>query len=120
MVKQIVVVDDERDILDFLTLALELEGYSVKASMDGGCFRQLYQGELPDLILMDVQLSDEDGRVLCRKLKANERTRNLPIILYSAANLGRQIREEGCADDFLAKPFSLDTLISKVEKHLPV
>lgn len=119
MVKQIVVVDDERDILDFLTLALELEGYSVKASTDSRCFRQLAQDKLPDLILMDVQLAGEDGRTLCRKLKADVLTRNLPIILYSAANIGRQVREEGCADDFLAKPFSLATLFSKVQQHLP-
>ena len=118
MAKQIVVVDDDRDILEFMQLTLEYEGYRVKASPDGGCFRQLQPGDLPDLILLDVQLSGEDGRAICRKLRANELTRRIPIILYSAIDVGNQVRKEGYADDFLPKPFSLDTLIDKVQQHL--
>ena len=118
MAKQIVVVDDDRDILEFMQLTLEYEGYRVKASLDGGCFRQLQPGNLPDLILLDVQLSGEDGRAICRRLRANDLTKRIPIILYSAVDVGNQVRKEGYADDFIAKPFSLDTLINKVQQHL--
>ena len=119
MAKQIVVVDDDRDILEFMQLTLECEGYHVEASTNGGCIRQLQPEHLPDLILLDIQLSGEDGRAICRQLRANDLTKRIPIILSSAIDVGSQVRKEGCADDFLAKPFSLDTLIDKVQQHLP-
>jgi DNA-binding response OmpR family regulator len=119
MAKRIIIVDDERDILEFMKVVLEIEGYRVKASTDGGCFHQLQTGALPDLILLDVQLSGEDGRDICRQLRANNLTKDIPIILASATDVGSQVRKEGCADDFLAKPFSLDTLVNKVHRYIP-
>jgi DNA-binding response OmpR family regulator len=119
MTKQIVVVDDDRNILEFMQLTLEDQGYHVKVSTDGGYVLQLRPGNLPDLILLDVQLSGEDGRAICQQLRANDLTKRIPIILYSAVNVADQVRKEGCADDFLAKPFSLETLIDKVQQHLP-
>ena len=119
MAKQIIIVDDDRDILEFMQVMLEDEGYRVKTSTNGGCFRQLQPTALPDLILLDVQLSGEDGRDICRQLRTNNLTRDIPIILASAVDVGSQVRKEGCADDFLAKPFSSDTLINKVQRYIP-
>jgi DNA-binding response OmpR family regulator len=116
--KQIVVVDDDEDILEFIKLTLEYEGFDVQTNTSGVCVRQLTPGHLPDLILMDVHLPGEDGRDLCRRLKTNALTRDLPVILYSAHETAGQLRQVECADDYLLKPFSLDTLINKVKQHL--
>ena len=116
MAKQILLIDDDENILEFVQQTLEYEGYDIQTGADGSRLRQLKRNELPDLILLDVQLGGEDGRMLCRQLKANDATRDIPIILYSARETASQIRKEGCADDFLAKPFSLTTLIEKVHQ----
>lgn len=120
MTKRIVVVDDDRDILTVIQLALEDAGFHVEVSTDGACLRQFSPSTLPDLVLLDVQLSGEDGRALCRYVKSNELTKNLPVILISAATRGSEIRREGSANDFLAKPFELGTLIHTVQRNLPL
>lgn len=118
MAKQIVVVDDDLDILEFIQLALTYEGYHVRVSTTGRTVQQIWLGGLPDLILLDVKLAGEDGRVICKHLKAHEMTKDIPIIVFSANISESQVRQECPADDFLAKPFSLDTLLTKVEKLL--
>ena len=119
MGKQIMIVDDDKNILEFMHLALAFEGYDVRVSTTGKDLQQVQPGELPDLILLDVKLIDEDGRVICKQLKTNEQTKDVPIIMLSAHVSERKLREECPIDDFLAKPFELDILLDKVEKHLP-
>lgn len=116
--KRVTVVDDDEDILEFVKLALEYEGYDVETKASGGCLPHMPPGDLPDLLLLDIQLSGESGLELCHQLKENEDTKHLPIILYSAYESASEIRKEGCADDVLAKPFSLQTLIDKVHRLL--
>jgi DNA-binding response OmpR family regulator len=118
MAKQIMIVDDDSNILEFMSLALAFEGYDVRVSTSGSELQQVQPGDLPDLILLDVRLVEEDGRDICKHLKTNERTRDVPIIMLSAHATERQIRQECPADDFLAKPLELDTLLDKVEKLL--
>ena len=119
MAKQIMVVDDDRNILEFMHLALALEGYDVRVSTTGRELRHADPRTLPDLILLDVKLIEEDGRVICKQLKTNEQTRDVPIIMLSAQVPERKLREECPADDVLAKPFDLETLLDKVEQQLP-
>ena len=119
MAKQIMIVDDDRNILEFMNLALTFEGYDVRVSTTGKDLQQVQPSDLPDLILLDVKLIEEDGRVICRQLKTNEQTKDVPIIMLSAHVSERRIRQECPADDFLAKPFELNTLLDKVEKQLP-
>ena len=119
MAKQIVIVDDDMDILEFMQLTLEYAGYDVRVSTTGNDVQQVRPSDLPDLILLDVKLAGEDGRAICKQLKTNEQTKDVPIIMLSANVSERQTRQECPADDFLAKPFSLDTLLDKVEKLLP-
>jgi DNA-binding response OmpR family regulator len=118
MAKQIVIVDDDVDILEFMHLALAYAGYDVRVSTTGKDLQQLRPGDLPDLILLDVKLAEEDGRVICQHLKTNEQTKDVPIIMLSAHVSVRKLQQECSADDFLAKPFELDILLDKVEKHL--
>lgn len=119
MAKQIMIVDDDRDILEFLYLMLAFEGYDVLVSTTAEEIQRLRPSDLPDLLLLDVMLSEEDGRVICQRLKTNEQTKGIPIIMLSAMVSERQVRQACPADDFLAKPFEMDTLLDKVEKQLP-
>lgn len=119
MAKQVMIVDDDMNILEFMHLALAFEGYDVRVTTTGRDLQKVTPDELPDLILLDVRLIDEDGRVICRQLKSNEQTKDIPIIMLSAHLTERKIRQECPVDDFLAKPFELDTLLDKVEKYLP-
>jgi DNA-binding response OmpR family regulator len=119
MTKQIMIVDDDSNILEFMHLALAFEGYDVRVSTTGRELQQVQPGDLPDLILLDVKLAEEDGRAICKHLKAHEQTRDVPIIMLSAHATEQQVRQVCPAEDFLAKPFELDTLLDKVEKQLP-
>ncbi len=94
MGKQIMIVDDDKNILEFMHLALAFEGYDVRVSTTGKDLQQVQPGELPDLILLDVKLIDEDGRVICKQLKTNEQTKDVPIIMLSAHVSERKLREE--------------------------
>lgn len=117
MKKRILVVDDSPAILDVIVLALQAEGYEVSTSLTGACFRQM-QHNLPDLILLDVLLSGEDGGEICQRLKSDEQTRRIPVILISA-HTGLPETARGCgADGFLVKPFHLTNLRDIVNKHL--
>ena len=115
--KKILVVDDDIGILEMVQLVLEDEGYEVQARLNGACFHQM-RSDLPDLILLDVLLSGEDGRELCQRLKGDERTRHIPVILFSAHFSERDIPAMSGADAFLPKPFHLLELIDLVERYL--
>ena len=118
--KKILVVDDDPDILDAIQFALEDEGYTVTTSEKGEYAESLRDGNggLPDLIILDVLLSGKDGRLICKKLKGQEETRHIPIIMISAhPGADRSVREVG-ADDFLAKPFEVEALLAKVAGYV--
>ena len=116
----ILVVDDDPGILDALRFLLEDEGYRVQTSEKGDYAESLRDGEggLPDLIVLDVLLSGKDGRTICRKLKSQDETGNIPIVMVSAhPDAERSVREVG-ADAFVAKPFSIDDLLATVASLL--
>lgn len=117
-IKKILVVDDDPDILDALQFMLEDAGYSVKTTEKGEYAENLHDsnGGLPDVILLDVLLSGKDGRLICQKLKSQEETRHIPIIMMSAHNNARQSVASVGVDDFIAKPFEADELLEKVAK----
>lgn len=119
--KNILVVDDDPDILDALQFTLEDAGYAVVTSLKGDYAENLRDGNggLPDLIILDVLLSGKDGRLICRKLKSQDETRHIPIIMISAHPGARESVKEVGADDFLAKPFDVDALLARIAHHLP-
>ena len=115
--KRVLVVDDSEAILEVVKMTLEIAGYEVATSLTGGCFQQM-ENDLPDLILLDILLSGEDGRAICERLKGDEKTRDIPVILLSAhAGLQKAVDECG-ANDFLAKPFRITDLRNIVKKYL--
>ncbi len=111
-------VDDDPDILDFLEVILEDEGYIVLTTSKGEYVEQLHNGGLPNLILLDVFLSGKDGRHIVKQLKSQDETKHIPVIMFSAHPGAKETALASGADDFLAKPFEIDDLLEKVTKYL--
>lgn len=118
-VKQILVVDDDPDILEAIQFMLEDAGYEVTTSVKGEYAENLRDtnGGLPDVIVLDVLLSGKDGRLICQKLKSQQETKHIPIIMISAHPNAKQSVAAVGADDFVAKPFDMDDLLAKIAKH---
>src|SRR5437588_11864406 len=116
--KRILVVDDEPDILEFLQVLLEEEGYAVVTSLKGEYLEQLHNGGLPDLILVDVLLSGKDGREIVKHLKSQEETKHIPVIMFSAHPSAEATARACGAEDFVAKPFDIAVLLERVEQYL--
>src|SRR5690242_6621778 len=81
---KILVVDDDKDILDALQIILEHEGFDVRTIFKGDETYQEADACKPDLILLDVLMSGNDGRTICKNLKSDRKTKHIPIILMSA------------------------------------
>ena len=116
--KKILVVDDEPDILEFLQDLLEGEGYTVAITDKAEYVEKLHVDSLPDLILIDVLLSGEDGRKIVKHLKSQEATKHVPVIMFSAHPSAEETVRVAGADDFVAKPFELDEVLAKIAKHV--
>ena len=116
MDKTIYIIDDEESILEALKFMLEYDGYLVKTSTTGKVLFELTD-QLPDLILIDFLLTNEDGREIARKLKLNEKTKHIPIILISAHPESLKNLKEYGIDDFMAKPFEIDEMLNKIDKY---
>ncbi|MEJ5993098.1 response regulator [Pedobacter sp. Du54] len=114
--KRITVADDDPGILDAVGMMLEMEGYEVNSTLNGNTI--FTQNVAPDMYILDIWMSGSDGRELCKRLKSDEKTKNIPVILISASNDLKRSAETAGADDFLAKPFEIDALLEKVKKAL--
>lgn len=113
---QILVIEDDRDISQLLSMALAMEHFTPIAAYDGQSGLREAQRLLPSLILLDLMLPALDGWEVCRRLRADSRTRRIPIIILSA-RAEEQDRVTGLdlgADDYVAKPFSTRELMARV------
>lgn len=116
--KKILVIDDDPGISEALELILMEEGFSVETVDNGEHVYSLSNGNLPDLILLDLLLSGMDGREVVKKLKAGEHTKHIPVIMMSAHPKADKSVKDAGADDFMPKPFDLSKLISLINKYL--
>jgi DNA-binding response OmpR family regulator len=116
--KKLLVVDDEEDILEFLKVILEEEGYIVITTDKDDYLEKLHDDSLPDLILLDLLLSGKDGREIVTHIKMQENTKHIPVIMFSAHPNAQAMTRNAGADDFVAKPFEIDQLLSKIAQHL--
>jgi len=117
MMKKVLAVDDDEDILEALQLCLESNGYEAAIITKGEETYKTVDEFKPDLILLDVLLSGRDGRTICRKLKDQETTKHIPIIMLSAhPEAAKTIHEYG-ADEFMPKPFDVHKLLVEVQKY---
>lgn len=118
--EHILIIEDEQDIIELLTYNLEQEGYSISFATSGEEAFSLVHQKNPDLILLDLMLPGVDGLDVCRNLKQNEMTRNIPIIMLTAKSEDSDIITglEMGADDYIPKPFSPKVLIARVRSVL--
>jgi DNA-binding response OmpR family regulator len=116
--KKIVIVDDDIDILEALQAMLEDEGYNVVTTEKGEEVEKLSQLEHPDLILLDMLLSGNDGREIARQLRSQESTRNIPILMLSAHPTAEKDIQTFEVNGFLAKPFEMEDLLAKVAQYI--
>ncbi len=114
--KKILVIDDNKAILESLSLMLDFEGFDVEAKEDAKDFFEKYKDEKPDLIMLDIMLQGEDGRDICREIKLQEHFKNIPIVMMSAGKNMEESALESGADVFIPKPFDFDVMIEKVKQ----
>jgi len=116
----IIVVEDDHDINDIETIALQNIGYDVVSCTCAGEFWDAMKIHRPDLVLLDIMLEDEDGLAILRKLRENERTVDLPVIFVTAktTELDKVKGLDSGADDYMTKPFGIMELISRVKAVL--
>jgi len=115
----ILVVDDDKDILEVLQYILEDFGYQVNTLSDGHYLFDKIKEHTPDLILLDIMLGNMDGRELCKDVKAKQETHNIPVILISASHNVVLMNQSGDPNAFIAKPFDIDDLLDTIKMHIP-
>jgi two-component system phosphate regulon response regulator PhoB len=118
--EKILVVDDDPDILSLVQYNLEKEGLKVIATQDGQEALRLANSELPQLIVLDLMLPQVDGLEVCRQIKRDQVTSEIPIIMLTAKGeeIDRVVGFELGADDYIAKPFSPRELVLRVKAIL--
>ena len=114
---KILVIDDEEMTLEMLGTFLEMIGHQPLKAIDSRQGWSILGYEEPDAILLDIQLPDTNGLVMCKELRDNPETADIPIVMISAHSppLIKEAEEAG-ADDYLAKPIRLNTLKETIEK----
>ena len=117
---KVLVVDDDPEIVTLLSTLLELEGIeSSVATSAAAALEQLQQGP-PDLVLLDIAMPDRDGIDLCKELKSDPRTAEVPVFVVSARP-GKDVVERALAagaEEFIRKPFENAELISRIRVRL--
>ena len=116
MRKRVLLLEDNKEILELIDDILTGEGYQVIALNRYESVADIIDFA-PHLILLDIRLSNGYGHLLCRDLKADPETKHIPVILVSAATNLEKIAKDSQADDFLSKPFDLQELIDLVKKY---
>lgn len=116
----IYIVEDDKNIQEIEAYALMGNGYGVKTFDDAAAFDEAMRAAVPDLILLDIMLPGEDGLSVLRRLRADSRTKELPIILVTAKSTEIDTvkgLDQG-ADDYIVKPFGVMELMSRVKAIL--
>jgi two-component system, OmpR family, phosphate regulon response regulator PhoB len=118
--KNILVVDDEADILELVSMNLEANGFGVLHAMDGEAALEIARSSKPDLMILDIMMPKLDGYQVLEQLRKDSRIQNTPVLMLTAkGELTDRISglEQG-ADDYLSKPFSPKELVLRVQNLL--
>lgn len=122
MKKKILIVDDEPEIVEILRRFLERKGYGVSVAMDGEVALERTRLDLPDLVILDLNLPKLSGEEVCKEIRAGESTKKIPIVMLTGKNsdvdkvIGRVIG----ADRYLTKPFEIDNLLKVINEILGI
>lgn len=116
----IYVVEDDKSIQEIETFALSSTGYETKGFDNAATFYEALEQELPSLILLDIMLPDEDGLTILKKLRRQEKTQSIPVIMVTAktTEIDKVKGLDSGADDYMTKPFGVMELISRVKAVL--
>ena len=117
MKRKILIVDDEKNIVDILKFNLKKEGFDTVEAYDGKQALDMVEREKPDLILLDIMLPEYDGFTVCKKIR---QTMNTPILMLTAREeeVDKVLGLELGADDYITKPFSPRELMARVKANL--
>jgi DNA-binding response OmpR family regulator len=119
--KLILCIEDEQEMIDLISLILSRRGYEVRGANSGVEGLKIIRQEHPDLILLDLMMPDMDGWTVYQQMKADETTKNIPVIVVTARAqsidkvLGLHIAK---VDDYISKPFSPQELLNSIDNVL--
>ena len=113
--KKILLVDDDADLVLLLQHVLKAKGYSVITLNEGSNVVTVLDTVQPDLLILDINIGDYDGREICREVKKNNAYDHIPIVLFSALVKEKEAME-GCeADAYIEKPITTPSFLQKIE-----
>jgi len=117
---RLLLVDDEPDLVQMVSVRLKAAGYEISTAYDGQEALEKVRESQPDLIILDLMLPKLDGYKVCRLLKFDERTRAIPILIFTARAQVEDVTlaTECGADAYLTKPFEAKVLLSKLQELL--
>lgn len=116
---KILIVDDEPDVIEFLSYNFIKKGYDVEGAGNGMEGIEKVKSFSPDLIIADIMMPNMDGIIMCKILKSHELHKNIPLIFLSATQDEYQAMNAGMSgDDYVSKPIKFSVLLPMVEKHL--
>jgi two-component system, OmpR family, alkaline phosphatase synthesis response regulator PhoP len=120
MLKKILIVEDEYDVIKLLKYNLEKEGFKVNYTTDGSLVLAEIRRDEPDLVVLDLMLPGLDGLEICRQIRRNEKYASLPLLMLTARGeeADRVVGLEMGADDYVIKPFSMREVIARVRALL--
>lgn len=119
MNKKILIVDDNVLITEVMSYILTSNGYDVITLNQGAATVTKINATHPDLVIMDISMPDADGRDICRTIKLNKDTKDLPVIICSSNDdIALTLQQDGPPNDILSKPFDMAVLLDKVEHQL--
>lgn len=116
--KTILVVEDEQFLRELITFKLEKDGYKVLPAYDAECALQILEKEKPDLIWLDLLLPEMNGLEFAEKLKSEEKTKNIPIVMVSVSGGPETVEKAfavGVSDYIVKSQFTLDRIIQKIK-----
>ena len=116
---KILIVDDEKDIVETLSFMLQAKGYEIISAYDGEEGLKLAKEEKPDLIILDVMMPKINGYKICRLLKYDAKYKNIPIIMVTARSQDnyKLIGEETGANEYITKPFEFSDVLNVINKY---
>jgi two-component system phosphate regulon response regulator PhoB len=119
-VTSVLLVDDERDLLSVLDFNLRAAGFETALATSGDQALSHLRRHVPDLVVLDLMLPDLPGTEVCRRIKADPRTRHVPVLMLTAKGdeVDRVVGFEVGADDYVTKPFSVRELVLRVRAVL--
>ncbi|MGN6490885.1 MAG: response regulator [Agriterribacter sp.] len=115
---RVLFADDDEDLLRLVKLKLSTQGFLVALSLNGERVKAMALSDRPDIILLDVTMEGNDGRDICKSLKEDRGTKDIPVILLSANDELKKIAEQCGADGYVAKPFDANSVKNKIDDLL--